>query len=198
VVRIENLHLVGTYAGGGTSPGAQSAGPNISLGNVSHVTIAGNVLEGAQGDAISDHQQELDGGAGGAHDVLVAGNTLRRPYRCCLSLVEVVDRWAILDNVCEKEGNDSSSPFDWEPWRPESRVTNVELAWNRVTLWSGASPESPPLHVNGWFDPHPGGGIYTHHNYGAWPDNVHRDFVGTNGKWERVITHHNARGAAPP
>jgi hypothetical protein len=195
---IENLHLVGTYGGGGNTTGAQSAGPNISIGNVSGVTIVGNHMEGAQGDAISDHYQEMDGGSGGGNNVLVLGNTMERPYRCCISLVAVVDRWAVLDNVCNKGPNDSSSPFDYEPWHAESSITNIETAWNSVTFWVGSNQDAPPLNVNGWADPSPGGNIYVHHNFGSWPDNAYHSFVGKNGPWSNVVIGSNVVGTQPP
>jgi hypothetical protein len=194
-VHVYNLRLVGTYAASGAP---QSAGPNISLGNVSNVTIRGNRLEAAQGDSISDHYQEMDGGSGGVANVLVQGNTLLRPGRCCVSLVALVARWAILDNVCVKEGPTSDSPFDWEPWQSASFLSDIELAYNDVTFWSGASPESPPLNVNGWFDTTPGGNIYTHHNFGSWPNNNYGQFVGKNGNWTNVVIGPNVKGSSPP
>jgi hypothetical protein len=173
---IHNLHLVGAYV---QERGAFAH--NISVGGVDGVTIQGNLLERPLGDNVADNAQEQDGAP--ARNVLVAGNTLLHPARCAISLVNVADRWAVLDNVLSDD-EPWVSPIDLEPWRPASRVTNVEVGYNQVT--TGVNPRATAagdyvgvVTASGWWDPNPGGNVYVHHNYGSWP---FRRFVAQAGR----------------
>jgi hypothetical protein len=163
---IHNLHLVGAYA-----HERGEFAHNISVGGVDGVTIQGNLLERPLGDNVADNAQELDGAP--ARNVLVQGNTLVRPARCAVSLVNVAERWAILDNVLSDD-EPWVSPIDLEPWRPASRITDVEVGYNQIT--AGASPRATAagdyvgvVTASGWWDPHPGENVYVHHNRGSWP-----------------------------
>ncbi len=191
---IHNLHLVGAFKGE-----RGEFAHNISIGGVDGVTISGNVLERPVGDNISDNAQELDSAP--ARNVLVDGNTLLHPARCSISLVNVSDRWAIMNNLLV-DGDPWVSPIDLEPWRPGSHVTNIEVGYNRIA--AAANPAETRagnylggVTASGWFDPTPGENVYVHHNYGEWPFERLVTVSSKAGAFRNVVDVKNARGDAP-
>lgn len=163
---IHNLHVVGMF-GGVRGEFAH----NVSVGGVDGVTIAGNVLESPIGDNIADNAQET--GKAAARNVLIDGNTLIGPARCAISLVNVSDRWAIVNNRILVP-SPWVSPIDLEPWRPGSRITNVEVGWNELRVGDNreaarAGDFLGGVTASGWFDPDPGENVWVHHNFGTWP-----------------------------
>jgi hypothetical protein len=193
---IYNLHLVGTHSGSNRGEFAH----NISIGGVNGVTIKGNLLENANGDAVADNAQENDGAAT-ARNVLVDGNTMINPARCMVSLVNVSDRWAIMNNVMTDNAA-FVSPIDLEPWRTQSYITNVEVGFNKVTTPANATETSLGNYVgvvtaSGWFDPSPGSNVYAHHNYGSWPFSSFVKQANNAGSFANVVNTSNVQGAAP-
>ncbi|HET6437209.1 MAG TPA: hypothetical protein VFG59_04050 [Anaeromyxobacter sp.] len=191
---IHNLHLVGAFQG---QPGEFAH--NISVGGVDGVTIQGNVLESPVGDNIADNAQELDRAA--ARNVLIFGNTLLTPARCAISLVNVSSGWAIVNNRLV-DPVPWVSPIDIEPWRPSSRISDVEVAYNEITAGPprrGASPGdyTGVVAASGWFDPTPGENIYVHHNYGSWPFARFVAVVAGKGTFRNVVDEKNVPGEEP-
>jgi len=192
---IYNLHLVGTFKG---TRGEYAH--NISVGGVNGVTIKGNLLESPMGDCIADNAQENDGDA--ARNVLIDGNTLVHSARCMISLVNVSDRWAIMNNVLEDTAP-WVSPIDLEPWQAASYISNVEVGYNKV-----ATPADPAdtqsgdyvgvVTASGWFDPSPGANVYAHHNYGSWPFTRFVTTASNAGSFSNVVDLNNAQGSTPP
>ena len=197
---IYNLHIIGNYSGSGTSSSEYSH--NISLGGVNGVTISSNLLETPKGDCISDNAQEQD--ANVCRNVLITNNTLINPWRCDISIVNISDRWAIMNNYLTYTTS-YVDPIDLEPWRPVSLVTNVEVGYNNIQSpkppWNDASHFYQAIvALAGWFDPIPGGNIYTHHNFGAWgvPVVHPTGYQGAASTWTNVVTTNNVQGNTPP
>ncbi len=193
---IYNLHLIGAYANGARGEFAH----NISIGGVNGLTIKGNLLENSMGDAIADNAQEDDGSAA-ARNVLIDGNTLVNPARCAISLVNVSDRWAIMNNVIVDDAAWVST-IDLEPWRTESYITNVEIGYNEIT--TPANPAETQagnyigvVTVSGWFDPSPGADVWVHHNWGDWPFANFVAKASNAGAFGNVVDLANVRGTSP-
>ena len=186
---IYNLHIVGTYTGTVTSEFAH----NISIGGVNGVTVMCNVLENAMGDNITDNAQEMDG-ASAARNVLISNNTLTMPRRCNVSLNNVSDRWAIINNDMIYAAR-YVDPIDVEPWRPVSHITNIEVGYNRITSTGAASEYyGVIMDCDDWFDKTPGGNIYGHHNYGSWSV----PFSQYSSTWTNVVFTRNVEGDSVP
>ena len=192
---IYNLHLVGAYTG---SRGEYAH--NISVGGVNGVTIKGNLLESPIGDAVADNAQENDASA--ARNVLVDGNTMLHPARCMVSLVNVSDRWAIMNNVMD-DSTPWVSPVDLEPWQGASYITNVEVGYNRVTTPADDAETQAGNYIgvvtaSGWFDATPGGNVFAHHNYGSWPFARFVAVASNAGTFTNVVDVSNVQGSSVP
>jgi hypothetical protein len=193
---IYNLHLVGAYTG---SRGEYAH--NISVGGVNGVTIKGNLLESPLGDCIADNAQESDGSAA-ARNVLIDGNTMVHSARCMVSMVNVSDRWAIMNNFLD-DTTPWVSPIDLEPWQAASSITNVEVGYNRVTappndVETQAGNYIGVVTASGWFDPNPGGNVYAHHNYGSWPFARFVAVTSNAGSFTNVVDVGNVQGSSAP
>lgn len=192
---IYNLHLQGTHNGTG---GEYAHG--ISVGGVNGVTISGNLIEDVRGDAVADNAQENDSSA--ARNVLVKGNTFRHTQRCMVSLVNVADRWAVLDNFCDNT-TPRVHPIDLEPWHAASLVTNVEVAYNKIVTPPNQAETDignylGAIAVNAWFDPSPGSNIFVHHNYGSWPFANCVAIINNAGQFTNVLSEYNVQGDTAP
>ncbi len=194
---IHRLHLVGTFDGANA---VTEHGHQIDVGTVDGVTIRGNLLEDAMGDAISTDVSAFDGGRLG-RNVLVDGNTIRNPYRCAVALAYHQQDWVITNNVIEKPVNYVSG-IDIEPEKG-GVVRRVEIAYNRFVMDDrrpnparGADGRA----VFGWRVPDPptptaGGDYYIHHNYGTFG----AGFSGFgNGGWGPIHQASNVEGPAVP
>jgi len=187
---IYNLHIVGTYNGGNAST---EFNHNISVGGLNGVTIKGNLLETPMGDNIADHSQSSDGSAA-SRNVLIDNNTMVNPRRCNISLVNVSDRWAVMNNVMSYSAR-YVDPIDLEPWQESSHITNVEVAYNKCTSPGTAQQfYGKIMDVDDWFDKTPGGNIWGHHNYGTWGV----PFGGTSSSWTNVNFSSNVQGNTAP
>jgi hypothetical protein len=194
---IYNLHLVGTFNG---SNNVTEHGHQIDVGNVDGVTIRGNLLEDAMGDAIGTDVSAFDGGRL-ARNVLVDGNTIRNPYRCGVALAYHQQDWVITNNVIEKRVNYVSG-IDIEPEKG-GVVRRVEIAYNRFVM-DDRTPNpargADGRAVFGWHVPDPptrtaGGDYYIHHNYGTFG----AGFSGFgNGGWGRIHQASNVEGPTVP
>lgn len=194
---IYNLHLVG--AGSASARGEYAH--NINVGGVNGVTIKGNLLENPMGDGIADNAQENDG-ASAARNVLVDGNTFVNWGRCMVSLVNVSDRWAIMNNLASDDVA-YVSPIDLEPWHEASSITNVEVGYNKITTPANAAETSAGNYVgvvtvSGWFDSTPGANVYAHHNYGSWPFSSFVKSASNAGSFSNVVNVSNVQGSSPP
>ncbi len=182
---IYNLNIRGAYTGSNAS---SEYAHNISVGGVNGVTVKCNLLENAMGDGISDGAQY---GPPPARNVLITNNTIKGSYRTAFALTAVSDRWAVLNNELDWSSG-YVSVIDLEPWCggtscadwcapscPDSSLTNVEIAYNKVQTTQKAGYGTTAMQVTAWFDPSPGGGIWVNHNYGSWPDTG--GFVSTTG-----------------
>lgn len=186
---IYNLHIIGSYGAGG---GGGEWAPNIGINQANGVTIRGCLLENPMGDNIFDCQSKPVG----SRNVLIDGNTLVNPYRCSVALTGIADRWVIINNIANKP-NTNGSAFDWEPNEEASYITNIELAYNKVS-----SVFYPTTNVNGWFDSTPGKDIFVHHNYGSWPAGkpfaVVSTYMSGGVKWTNVVNTKNVMGNSVP
>lgn len=197
---IYNLHIVGNYAGSGTSSSEYSH--NISIGGVNGVTISNNLLETPKGDCITDNAQEQD--ANICRNVLITNNSLINAWRCDISIVNVSDRWAIMNNYLTYTTS-YVDPIDLEPWKESSYLSNIEIGYNNIQspkpAWNDASHFYQAIvALAGWFDVSPGGKIYTHHNFGAWgvPIVHATGYQGAASTWTNVVTTNNVQGNTPP
>jgi hypothetical protein len=193
---IYNLHVVGAYTG---SRGEFAH--NISVGGVNGVTIKGNLLENPVGDCIADNAQENDGSAT-ARNVLIDANTMVHPARCMISLVNVSDRWAVLNNVMD-DTTPWVSPIDLEPWQAPSLITNIEVGYNRITAPANAAETQAGNYIgvltaSGWSDPTPGANVYAHHNYGSWPFARFVAVASQAGSFTNVVDVNNVQGSSVP
>ncbi len=194
---IHNLHLVGTFDGANA---VTEHGHQLDVGTVNGVTIAGNLLENAMGDAVSTDISGFDGGTL-SENVLVDGNTMRNPYRCAVALVYRQQDWIIINNVIEKSANYVSG-IDIEPEKG-CVVRRVEIAYNRFVMDNRAANPSRGADgraVFGWHVPEPptptaGGDYFIHHNYGTFGTG----FSGFgNGGWGPIYQAANAEGPSVP
>ena len=197
---IYNLHIIGNFLGTGVPDNEFSH--NISLGGVNGVTISNNLLETPKGDCITDNAQEQD--ADVCRNVLITNNSLINAYRCDISIVNVSDRWAILNNYLTYTTS-YVDPIDLEPWQEQSYLSNIEIGYNNI--YSPNPPKNDATHfytsivaLAGWFDPVPGGTIYTHHNFGVWgaPIIHPSGYQGAASTWTNVVTTSNVQGNNPP
>ena len=170
---VKGLQLTGPYSPG-SDPGTEWD-QAISCADVNGLTVKGCILEGMAGDGIGD---QFATGAG-ARNVLVDSNTIRGNWRCGVAMVNLCDRWLIVNNAIDKpKMTQGNTPIDLEPWQAASKITNVEIGYNRIVQnQTGAGDqvgyqEAAPAAVklSAWFDATPGGSIYVHHNFGAWPN----------------------------
>jgi hypothetical protein len=191
---VYNLHLVGTFDG---SNAVTEFGHLVDVGSVNGVTLLGNVLENAMGDAIGTDVSRWDGGSGG-QNVLVDGNTIRNPYRCAVAFVYTQRNWTIVNNLMDKPVNYVSA-IDIEPEAGGS-VVGVEIAYNRFVM-DNRTP-NPSRGADGkavfaWQTPNtasPGGNYYLHHNYGTFGTG----FFGLAGAFGYVLQVSNVEGASVP
>jgi hypothetical protein len=192
---IWNLHLVGTFNG---SNAITESGHNIDVGNVNGVTIKGNLLENAQGDAVSSDISQFDGGTQ-AQNVLVDGNTMRNPYRCAVGFIWNQRDWVVMNNVIDKQVNYVSG-IDVEPESGGS-VQGLEIGYNKFVM-NNRTPNpnrgADGKAVFGWRTPlvtNPGGDFYIHHNYGTFGTG----FSGfENGGWGAISQASNVEGQSVP
>jgi hypothetical protein len=197
---IYNLHIIGTYDGTPHPLENKEYAHNIALRGVNGVTISNNLLETPQGDNIGD-----DGGAqNSVRNVLITNNTLLDPWRCNISASGVCDRWAIMNNYLTY-ASQYVDPIDFEPYQPSSLVTNMEIGYNNIQ--SPKPPKNDATHfyqgivtLAGWFDPIPGGNIFSHHNFGDWgvPFISPTGYQGGTVTWTNILTLNNAEGTAIP
>lgn len=191
---VYNLHLVGAFDGGNASG---EWAHNIDVGSVSGVTISGNVLENAIGDAVGTDASAFDGGSTRSVNVLVDANTMRNPYRCAVAFTKNQSNWLITNNLIDKQVNYVSG-IDIEP--EAATVTNVEIAYNRFVM-NNRTP-NPNRGADGkavfaWQTPtssNPGGNYYLHHNYGTFGTG----FVGIAGAFGYVYQASNVEGGSVP
>lgn len=191
---VYNLHLVGTFDGRNA---VTEFGHLIDVGTVNGVTIQGNVLENAMGDAVGTDRSRWDGGSV-SQNVLVDGNTIRNPYRCAVAFVWSQRNWVIVNNLIDKPVNYVSS-IDIEP-EGNGSVVGVEIAYNRFVM-DNRTP-NPNRGADGkavfaWqtpSTPSPGGDYYLHHNYGTFGTG----FFGIAGAFGYVFQASNAEGAIVP
>jgi hypothetical protein len=189
---IYNLHLVGTFTGSGSGEWAH----NIDVGAVSGVTIKGNLLENAAGDAVGNDVAAVDGGT--VTNVIVANNTMRNPHRCAVAFVTSERNWVVMDNVIDKQVNYVSG-IDVEPEAGWS-VQNVEIGYNKFVMNNRtANPNrgADGKAVSGWRasgNNSPGGNYYVHHNYGTFGSGF-GSFDG--GGWGYILETANAEGTSP-
>jgi len=195
---IYNLRLQGAQiVGGGRGEYAHC----INLGGVNGVTIKGCLLEYPMGDCIADNAQENDGAAT-ARNVLVDGNTFLNWGRCMVSLVNVSDRWAMMNNLATDDVA-YVSPVDLEPWHAASLITNIEVGYNKIVTPANSYETSIGNYVgvvtcSGWFDPNPGFNIYVHNNYGDWPFSNFVTLSSNAGSFTNVQQASNVRGNTVP
>ena len=197
---IYNLHIIGTYDGTPYPLTDKEYAHNISLRGVNGVTISNNLLETPQGDNIGD-----DGGANNAvRNVLIANNTLLDPWRCNISASGVVDRMAIMNNVLTYNSQ-YVDPIDLEPYQPSSLVTNVEIGFNDIESPKPAKNDATHFYqaivaLAGWFDPTPGGNVFSHQNFGTWglPFLVPTGFQGGTVTWSNIVSLNNVEGDTIP
>lgn len=132
-----------------------------------------------------------------ARNVLIDNNTLLNAYECNVAIVNISDRWAMMNNIM----NYSSTfvcPVDLEPWQEASYITNIEIGYNKITRTNGGS-YNEVIQTSGWFDSTPGENVYIHHTYGSWPNTP--TFLNNNGKagyFKNVVATKNAQGNSPP
>jgi hypothetical protein len=197
---IYNLHLVGTFNG---SNAVTEHGHQIDVGNVNGVTISGNLLENAMGDAVSSDISQYDGpGASGlSQNVLVDGNTMRNPYRCGVAFIHNQRGWAVVNNLIEKPVNFVSG-VGIEP-ELAGVVIGVEVAYNKFVMNNrtvNPSRGADGIAVYGWHVPNPptptaGGDYWLHHNYGTFGTG----FSGFgNGGWGAIYQASNVEGQSVP
>ena len=192
---IYNLHLVGTFNG---SNAVTEHGHLIDVGSVNGLTIKGNLLENASGDAVSTDISQFDGG-GMSQNVLVDGNTMRNPYRCGVAFIWHARGWVITNNLIDKPVNFVSG-VDIEP-ENGGTVQSVEVAYNKFVM--NNRTENPDRGADGkavfgWrpsATASPGGDFYIHHNYGTFGSG----FSGFgNGGWTYIYQASNVEGSGIP
>jgi hypothetical protein len=192
---VYNLHLAGTFDGANASGGEWSH--NVDIGSVNGVTIKGNLLENAMGDALATDISQFDGGGGASQNVIVDSNTIRNPYRCGVALVKNQKNWVISNNIIDKQVNYVSG-IDFEP--EAGTVTNVEVTYNKFVMNNRAvnpTRSADGEAVSGWMvptSPNPGGNYYLHHNYGTFGTG----FAGFGGNFGYILQSSNAEGTSPP
>ena len=194
---VHGLHLVGTFDGANA---VTEHGHLIDVGSVNGVTIQGNLLENAMGDAIGTDISAFDGGSA-SQNVVVDRNTIRNPYRCGIALAHNQRRWVITNNLIDKQVNFVSG-IDIEPEKG-GVVRGVEIAYNKFVMNNrdeNPSRGADGKAVFGWHVAEPptptaGGDYFVHHNYGTFGTG----FSGWgNGGWGRIHEASNAEGAAAP
>lgn len=194
---VYNLHLVGTFDGGNE---VTEHGHQIDVGNVNGLTISGNLLENAMGDAVSSDVSQYDG-PGLSQNVLVDGNTMRNPYRCGVAFIHNQRNWAVVNNLIEKPVNFVSG-VGIEP-ELGGVVIGVEVAYNKFVMNNrtvNPNRGADGMAVYGWHVPNPptptaGGNYWLHHNYGTFGTG----FSGFgNGGWGAIYQASNVEGQAVP
>lgn len=171
---IYGLHLVGTYTGSQFNTGAtnqQSHG--IAPGTCNGVTIRACKIELFQGSGIQDHPYRP--APNQPKNILIDNCTVFDCWQTDVSFVSVLSNWAIMNNFLDYRSC-LVQAVDWEPWREQSYIENVELGYNRI---DSPNPHKDTVrgvtgycysvvqYTNG-FDTTPGSGIRIHHNYGDW------------------------------
>jgi hypothetical protein len=195
---VHNLHLLGTFGGSATGEWAH----DIDVGSVSGVTIRGNLLENAMGDAIGTDASKWDGGLTSSN-VLVDGNTIVNPRRCGVAFIYNQRSWVVTNNVFDKQVNYVSA-IDFEP--EGGTMVDIEVAYNRFVMNDrtpgqyGSDGRAASAWQNSW-TPSPGGNLYLHHNYGTfgvgwWMGSS--SYKGGMGDWYNVVQSLNVEGATVP
>ncbi len=193
---IYNLHLVGTFNG---SNAVTEHGHQIDVGNVNGVTIKGNLLENAMGDAVSTDISQWDGGSV-SQNVIVDGNTMRNPYRCGVAFIHNQRNWVVMNNVIDKPVNFVSG-IDFEP-EGGGTILNVEVAYNKFVMnnrETNPSRDGDGKATFGWGVPgatNPGGNLYLHHNYGTFGSGF--GYFAGSGTWGSIYSANNVEGAGVP
>ncbi len=191
-----NLHLTGAYDGVSILSGEQAHG--IDIGNVNGLTIKGCIIEKVQGDCISTDFVRYSG-TNTANNVLVDGNTLRAPWRCCIAWIWNTNGWLVVNNIIDKQVNYVSGA-DLEP-EIGGYVQNTEIGYNqfimnnRTALASPSSGLASGKAVSYWSPSStPGQNIYLHHNYGTFGTG----FLNAGSGWTGAfVNSENVEGSSP-
>jgi hypothetical protein len=189
-----NLHLVGTFDGSNASG---EWAHNVDVGNVNGFTIKGLLMENPMGDCIGTDWSAWDGFRDSfSRNVLVTNNTCVNPRRCGVALVMHNRRWAIMNNVIDKQVNYVSG-IDFEP-EHNSTIVDVEVGYNKFIMNNRVNPGGAGGSANGkaiaFWNPgstNPGTNYYFHHNFGTFGTGFRQ------GGWGYIVDTANAEGPNP-
>lgn len=197
---IYNLHLIGTYDGTPKPLISYEFGHNIAVRGVNGLTISNNILETPQGDNIGD-----EGGAQNTvRNLLITNNTLKDAWRCGISAAGIVDRMAIMNNVIYWYSQ-YVDPIDLEPYQDASKVTNIEVGYNHIEspnpVWTDETHfYEAVLQITAYFDPTPGGNVFSYKNFGNWvaPFSKVTGYLNGPSAWTTILNINNAVGEKIP